>query len=156
MVTTMRPAIPVVVRAACAPLERDRRARVGRPQQQHVVAVDHRRVGGGAVRLPHRPAIEGREAARAARHIRKAVHPDEVVGPVEVVELTHHRHARGFERGDECVLEEIDQHVALARMQRVAPQFDDVAAVGGLGAGASGGDGFHAGSPCAVRRHGAG
>jgi hypothetical protein len=44
-------------------------------------------------------------------------------------ELSHHAHPYGFLGLDELTVEQLDQHVALVRMQRVLPQFHHVASV---------------------------
>ncbi len=94
-------------------------------EQKDVVAVDHRRVGGFAVKLPNGTVIEGGQAGKARVHVGEAAQPDEAIGPVEVAEGADHLHPERFLRLDEVVLEEVDQGITLAVMQRVLPEFDD-------------------------------
>jgi hypothetical protein len=90
----------------------------------HVVAVDHRRIGRLAVRLPGRAAVERRERVAARGHVGEAAQPDEAVGVVEVAERGEHPCADRFLGLDEFALEQGDQVVAAARMQRVLAQLE--------------------------------
>src|SRR5947209_4158917 len=88
-------------------------------QQKHVVGIDHRRIGYVAMSRPHRAVIEAGQAALARVHIREAAKPDESVRIVEVDKLADHLHTEVFLAFDELALEEIDQHIASAWMERV-------------------------------------
>jgi hypothetical protein len=98
-----------------------------RSQQQHVIRIDHRGVGDVAVRGPHRPAVERLQAVRTRRHVLEPAQPDEAVSMVQVAELADHAHAQCLLRLDEFAIEQLDQHVPLARVQRVLAQLDDFA-----------------------------
>src|SRR5829696_4430435 len=66
---------------------REAGSRPHRPQQQHVVTIDHRGVGLVLVRLPDRPAVEAAQCLGATRHVVEPSQPDEPVGVVQVAEL---------------------------------------------------------------------
>ena len=51
---------------------------------------------------------------------------NEAIGIVKIAELPHHAHAFPFLRFDELAVEQLDQHIALARVQRVLAQLDDL------------------------------
>jgi hypothetical protein len=79
------------------PLRVDGRRRL---EQQDVVGVDHRGVGGVAVLRPDGPVVERPERAGAVAHAAEAAQPDEPVREVEVAELSQDPHAAlllGFE-----------------------------------------------------------
>jgi hypothetical protein len=95
------------------------------PQQQHVVGVDHRGVRRCAVRLPDRPAVEGGEAPRALCHVGEAAKPHEPVEIVEVAELADDLHPVLLLRLHEMGVEEVDQVVPAAGVERVLPKLDD-------------------------------
>ncbi len=90
------------------------------PQQQHIVRIDHRRVGRLPVTRPDRSAVVERVESRCpGRHVAEAADPHEAVGIVQVAELADHAHADGFLGLDELRVEQRYQDVALARMQGV-------------------------------------
>src|SRR5438067_2371490 len=105
--------------------ERAVRLTIGRAQEQYVVRVDHGRVGGAAVGLPDRAAIERLQRLGARWHVAKAAQPDEAIGIVEVAELTEEPDARRSLGLDELLLEEADQVLAPAGVERVLPQLED-------------------------------
>jgi hypothetical protein len=100
-------------------------SRACRAKEQHVVRVDHRRVCGVTVSLPNRAAVEGLQASCSAAHVAKAPDPDESIRLVEVAELADHRHVDRFLCLDELAVEELDQDVSPARMERVLPELED-------------------------------
>jgi hypothetical protein len=71
------------------------------------------------------PAVEAAQCLGATRHVVEPSQPDEPVGVVQVAELSQDRHADRLLGLDELPVEEIDQHLPPAGMQRVLPQFDD-------------------------------
>jgi hypothetical protein len=93
----------------------------------HVVEGQHGGVGRVAVLLPHRPAVERGQAGGALRHAGKAAQPHEAVGRVQVAKLPHHGHAHGLLRVDERAVEQLDQRIALAGVQRVLAQLHHLA-----------------------------
>jgi len=95
------------------------------PQEQHVVRVDHRGVGLGAVRFPGRPAVEAGQRPGPDGHAREPTDPHEPVRLVQVTELADDRHAGRLLALDELPVEKLDQYFSLARPQRVLPQFHD-------------------------------
>src|SRR5262245_8972004 len=101
----------------------------GRLQQQHIVGLEHGGVRGISVRRPHRPSVEGFEGFAARVHVREAAQPHETILATAIAELTDQRHAGRLLRLDEIALEQVDERVALTRLERVLPQFDDRAAI---------------------------
>ncbi len=98
--------------------------------------------------LPHRAAVERAEAVGARGHVGEGAQPDEAVGVVEVAERAHDRDARVFLRLDELALEQRDEVVAAARVQRVLAQLEHGERLDDGGKG-------HGGDSCDLRcRHG--
>src|SRR5262249_16948902 len=108
--------------------KRKSRARRCWMQEQHIVGIDHGRVGDFSMRFPNRTAVEIRQCLRARRHVAKASEPDKTVWIVLVPELTDDLHPERFLRLDKFTIEQIDQDITLSRMKRVLPQLDDRAA----------------------------
>jgi hypothetical protein len=77
------------------------------------------------VRLPDRPAVEAGQCLGAGRHVGEPAQPDEPIGVVQVAELSQDGHTERLLGLDELPVEEVDQHVPLAGVQRVLTQFDD-------------------------------
>jgi hypothetical protein len=75
--------------------------------------------------LATQAAVERREGFSARGHVLERPNPHETVGLIEVAELADDLHPDGFLTLDEFGLEQIDQHIPLARMERVLPEFDD-------------------------------
>ena len=98
-------------------------------QQQYVVGVKHGGIGRIAVRCPHGPAVEGFECVVACLHVGKAAQPDKQVGLVQVAKLAQHAHAVGLLRFDKFAVKQVDEHVALLRVQGVLAQFDEAVGV---------------------------
>src|SRR5262245_21376589 len=94
-------------------------------QQEDIVAVDHRRVGSLAVPGPDRAAVEGAQCVGTEGHVRKAANPDEAIRIVRVAERPEHADPDGLLRLHELALEELDQRLARAGVERVPPQLDD-------------------------------
>ena len=111
-------------------LRLESRRRRHRAQQQHVVDVDHRGVGGSGMRLPDRPAVERLEGLTATLHVWEAPHPHEALRAIQITELSDQFHSDGFLRLDELAVEEFDQHVSLAVPERVLAKLDHGAAGG--------------------------
>ena len=110
-------------RAACIGLELGGRA--WRAEQQHIVAVDHRRVGDFAIFHPRRAGVECVEAGAARVHVAKAPEPNEIVRPIEIAKRPDHLHSNRFLRFDELPLENFDQRFASAFVERVLAELDD-------------------------------
>jgi hypothetical protein len=81
------------------------------------------------VRLPHRAAVERLERLAARLHVEEASEPDEPVRAIEVPELPEQLHADRLLRFDQGPVEELDQHLPLARVQRVLAKLDHWAAL---------------------------
>ena len=96
-----------------------------RTQQQHIIGIDHRGIGGVAMRFPHWSIVERFERRLAQLHVWKAAKPHEAIGIVEIAELPDHAQAVGLLIFEKLALEERDQRVTLARNQRVLAQFQD-------------------------------
>jgi hypothetical protein len=86
-------------------LESERHFRPGGPQQQDVIRVQHRVVGGRSVRSPHRPVIELFERSMPADHVAEPAHPNEPLRSRPVSKLSDDRHPRGFLRLDKVPVE---------------------------------------------------
>ena len=107
------------------------RRAVNRDEEVDVVGVDHGRVGRLAVLLPHRAAVEALEEEEPIGQRGEPAEPDEGVVGVAVAELADHVRAQLLLRLDEVAVEQVDERVALSRVECVTPQLHDVAA--GLG-----------------------
>lgn len=69
--------------------------------------------------LPDGAEVEVLERLFARRHVGESAQPDEPVGVVQISELADQADADRFLRLHERALEQIDQGVAAARLQRV-------------------------------------
>ena len=96
-----------------------------RPEQQHVVEAQHRRIGGVAVGQPDRAGIEAVQGLAPRLHVGEAAQPHETVRIVEIAELADDRHALGFLALDQLAIEDVDQRIAGAGHKIVLAQFDD-------------------------------
>lgn len=94
----------------------------GRLEEEHVVGIDHRGVRGIPVRPPHGPTVELGQTPPSRHHAGEPPEPGETVGIVEIGELAEYRHPGSFLRFDQLALEEVDEDIALRRVERVAAQ----------------------------------
>src|SRR5579862_5941331 len=78
--------------------------------------------------VPQIPVIERTELLRSRIHVLKPSDPDESIGPVQVTELSNHRHPGLIERIGERRIEQLDESVPMSGMKRVLAQLHDVAA----------------------------
>ena len=101
------------------------RLNVGWAEEQHVVRIDHRGVGGIAVQLPNRSAVKALQRLSAGGHIGKPAQPDETIGVVDIAKLADHADPECFLALDEFPIEEIDENLARARVERVLAELDD-------------------------------
>src|SRR4051812_35430610 len=76
------------------------------------------------MRRPYGVAVERLQRCCARRHVWKAADPDEAVRPIKIAKRADELDADGFLRFDELALEKLDQHVALARVQRVLAKLE--------------------------------
>jgi hypothetical protein len=76
------------------------------------------------VTLPHRAAVEGAQRLRTRGHVGESAQPDEAVRVVQVAKAAEDGHAQRLLRLDELALEQVDQHISLARVQRVLAELD--------------------------------
>jgi hypothetical protein len=74
--------------------------------------------------LPYRAEIKAIQRRRARGHVGKTAQPDETVRAVQVAELADDPHAVSLLALDEMAVEDVDQHVPFAWMQRVLTQFE--------------------------------
>jgi hypothetical protein len=81
--------------------------------------VDHGLVRSSAVLFPEWAAVERRERRTAGGVVAEAAYPYEPVGVVEVPELPYDVDAHRFLGLDQLPIEQLDQRVAPARVQRV-------------------------------------
>src|SRR5262249_31596126 len=94
-------------------------------QEKDVIRVNHRAVGFSPVSCPHWPLVERREILVAALHISKSAQPDEPIGVASVSKLPDDGHAHRFLRLDKVLVKQVDEHVALLRLECVLSQFND-------------------------------
>ena len=106
-------------------LRLESRRRDHRAQQQHIIDVDHRGVGGSGVRLPDRPTVERLEGLTTTLHVCEAPHPHEALRAIQITELSKHFHTDGLLRLDELAVEEFDQHVPLTVPEGVLAKLDN-------------------------------
>ena len=111
------------------PLDLKSRVRARRSQQEHIIRIDHGRVGCVSMDFPDRSRVKGMESLRPRRHIMETAQPDKPVWIIQVIELPQDVDSDSFLRFDKLALEESDQFIAPARLQCVHPQLDD----GGIG-----------------------
>ena len=72
--------------------------------------------------LPDGIRIECAQRGQPRLHVRKPAHPYEAVWVVEIAERAEHMAAKLLLAFDETSFEQLDQHIALARMERVVAQ----------------------------------
>src|SRR5262249_4276716 len=89
--------------------------------------VFHRRIGFLTMRFPNRSVIETLERLPAREHVRESANPHEAPRTVSIAELSDDAHSHRLLTLDEFSLKEINEHVALARMQTVLSKLEDVA-----------------------------
>jgi hypothetical protein len=73
--------------------------------------------------------VERLQACRARREVGEPAQPDEAIGGIAIAELPDHAHPLRLLRLDELAIEQIDQRVALAGMQRVLPELENLTGI---------------------------
>jgi hypothetical protein len=96
-------------------------------EQHDVVGCGDGGAGGVAVGSPGRRgnAVERLERRPPGGHVGEGAQPDEPIGVVEVAEAAEDLHSQLLLRLDEVGLEELDEAVPGAGMERVLAQLDD-------------------------------
>jgi hypothetical protein len=74
---------------------------------------------------PDRTGVEGRQLVRTRCHVRESTQPDEAIRLVEIAELADEPHPEHFLALDELTLEEGDERLPRAGLQRVLAEFED-------------------------------
>src|SRR5262245_26937889 len=97
---------------------------IHRPEQQHVVRVDHGGIGFLSMLFPHRSAVEARQGLGPCWHVPKRAYPDEAIRSLQIAELADNSHAGRFLGLDELAVEQLDQDVALPGVQGVLAKLD--------------------------------
>ena len=97
------------------------RADLGGPQEQDVVDIHHRRVRRDTVGAPDGARVERLQRRRAACEVGEPAQPDELIRIVEVAKRPQNSHPERLLRLDELTVEQLDQPLARARLQRVPP-----------------------------------
>jgi hypothetical protein len=98
----------------------------GRPQEENVVAVDHRAVRYVAVLLPDRAEVEALQRCDPLLEVGEASEPDESVRVVLVEEDATESDPHLLLALDEVVFEDPHKRVPRPRMQGVLPKLDDL------------------------------
>lgn len=100
-------------------------------EQQHVVRVDHRGVGRGAVRRPRLPGqVEVAQRPTPGVHVREPPEPGELVGAASDAELAENVDSDLFLGLDEFGIEDADELVPSAGVKQVSAELENGAVVG--------------------------
>ncbi len=80
------------------------------------------------MRVPDGSVIEGGERPTPRINRLESSEPNKPVWPIQIPKLPNHCYPKGLLGIDKFSIKELDERVALARVQGVLPQLDQVAA----------------------------